>query len=454
MGGAKRAEFFHVDLGIGGAENWLVNVALVLQKHDYDVEISTAHFDPGHCFKELKEGGPLAPCVRVRGAWLPRTLFGRFQALLANLKMVYAALVRLLLMLLGLKRSPDFVILDGVSAPMPILLLLGCPVLFYCHYPDKLLVRTGARRSLLRAMYRAPMDFLEEATTALASAVAVNSEFTAGVYQESFPLIRAAGRWCGLPAASPLVLYPSIDLDAWPSLRDAPAAEPGEDVLLTSLNRFERKKNIGLAIETLSALHSRGLRHTRLVVAGGYDPRVDENVEHLEELRALADRLGVRGAVSFRTNVSDEERAGLLASSRCVLYTPDKEHFGIVPLEAMYCGTPVMAVSSGGPLETIRHGVTGFLARQDAEEWAQALHASGLLAPGEGAGVKAAMGEEAHNHVVQKFGNDAFRASLLRWTASGRGHELGPVSLVASLAFLGGALTIASTAALRVAGKV
>ena len=37
MGGAKRAEFFHVDLGIGGAENWLVNVALVLQKHDYDV---------------------------------------------------------------------------------------------------------------------------------------------------------------------------------------------------------------------------------------------------------------------------------------------------------------------------------------------------------------------------------------------------------------------------------
>lgn len=39
-----------------------------------------------------------------------------------------------------------------------------------------------------------------------------------------------------------------------------------------------------------------------------------------------------------------------------ILPTLDNEHFGIVPLESMYVGTPVIAVASGGPLETIVPG--------------------------------------------------------------------------------------------------
>ena len=44
-----------------------------------------------------------------------------------------------------------------------------------------------------------------------------------------------------------------------------------------------------------------------------------------------------------------------------LLYTPSGEHFGIVPLEAMHCRLPVVAVNDAGPKESVADGVTGFL---------------------------------------------------------------------------------------------
>ena len=61
----------------------------------------------------------------------------------------------------------------------------------------------------------------------------------------------------------------------------------------------------------------------------------------------------------------------LLTNCSILLYTPAGEHFGIVPLEAMYCGTPVLAVNSGGPLETIDHGVTGWLVDGQPNAWSE-----------------------------------------------------------------------------------
>jgi alpha-1,3/alpha-1,6-mannosyltransferase len=60
----------------------------------------------------------------------------------------------------------------------------------------------------------------------------------------------------------------------------------------------------------------------------------------------------------------------LLKSARLLVYTPSNEHFGIVPLEAMLAGTPVMAANTGGPLETVVDGVTGWLCPpDDVEAW-------------------------------------------------------------------------------------
>ena len=132
----------------------------------------------------------------------------------------------------------------------------------------------------------------------------------------------------------------------------------GVEVRFLSLNRFERKKNIPLAVRSLALLGENG---GNLVLAGGFDPRNSENREHFVELEQLVQELGLGHRVTLLKSPSDSEKVWLLKHSACLLYTPAGEHFGIVPLEAMYCGTPVLAVDSGGPLETVGHGETGWL---------------------------------------------------------------------------------------------
>lgn len=174
-----------------------------------------------------------------------------------------------------------------------------------------------------------------------------------------------------------------------------------------SLNRFERKKKVDLAIHAFAELPEEVARRSVLVIAGGYDPNVQENVEHLLELTALAERLQQSDRVIFRTSISNNERASLMRTATAVLYTPDREHFGIVPIESMYCGTPVVAVASGGPLETILHNHTGFLCEQTPTAFAQAI-ARFVQEPQ----LSQQMGAEGKKRVEKLFTNDTFSVAL------------------------------------------
>ncbi|KAF6205051.1 hypothetical protein GE061_019218 [Apolygus lucorum] len=111
----------------------------------------------------------------------------------------------------------------------------------------------------------------------------------------------------------------------------------------------------------------------KLYIVGGFDPRVDENVEYFDELNQLVESLGLQGKVQFFKSPSDAEKTNLLRLSDCLVYTPPNEHFGIVPLEAMYVGKPVVACNSGGPTETVVHEKTGFLCDLDPEDFAKAM---------------------------------------------------------------------------------
>ena len=90
-------------------------------------------------------------------------------------------------------------------------------------------------------------------------------------------------------------------------------------MLITSLNRYERKKNLKLVLEVMHLLHKRGdLLKTRKVhfcVAGGYDPRVTENVEYHAELQAYAKQVFGEAAgehVTFLRSISNQARKQLL----------------------------------------------------------------------------------------------------------------------------------------------
>jgi alpha-1,3/alpha-1,6-mannosyltransferase len=89
-----------------------------------------------------------------------------------------------------------------------------------------------------------------------------------------------------------------------------------------------------------------------------------------------------------------------------VLYTPQHEHFGIVPLEAMAHARPVVACNSGGPVESVPDGKGGFLCEPAAGPWADALEA--LL----DAKAAARMGAAARHHVQEAFSRSAFGEKL------------------------------------------
>lgn len=82
-----------------------------------------------------------------------------------------------------------------------------------------------------------------------------------------------------------------------------------------------------------------------LIIAGGYDARVAENVEHLQELRKLAAEQHVEDCTVFLCSISGAERAALMKQATAVLYTPDREHFGIVPVEVRQLGSVALTAN-------------------------------------------------------------------------------------------------------------
>ncbi|RAP48958.1 MAG: glycosyl transferase, partial [Methanosphaera sp. rholeuAM74] len=73
------------------------------------------------------------------------------------------------------------------------------------------------------------------------------------------------------------------------------------------------------------------------------------------------------------TMISDEELIRLYNKAKMVVYAPYLEPFGYVPLEAMACGTPVVAVKEGGIKETVIHNKTGLLTQRDEKAFARAI---------------------------------------------------------------------------------
>jgi len=394
-----KVAFVHPDLGIGGAERLIVDAALALKASGHEVKIFTSHHDPSHCFTETKDGQLDVIAV---GDWLPRHLLWKFYAFFAYFRMIYVAFY----LVLFSGYESDVIICDQISACIPVLKQSKkSKVIFYCHFPDMLLTQ---RKSLLKKLYRAPIDFLEETTTGMADVVLVNSEFTAKTFFTTFK---------SLQHINPVVLYPSLNFDGFDkdiSHIESPLENktpPSTKNIFLSINRYERKKNLDLAIEALNELKEmctgEEWKSVQLVIAGGYDARVDENKEYYLDLGRLASAHGIIDHVVFLCSFSDEEKIFLLNTATCLLYTPSNEHFGIVPIEAMYMKLPVIAVNSGGPLETIENKVTGYLCEPKPKDFGQAMKRF-IDDPS----LKTVLGDAGRRRVLEHFSYDSFTRNL------------------------------------------
>src|ERR687891_40822 len=85
--------------------------------------------------------------------------------------------------------------------------------------------------------------------------------------------------------------------------------------------------------------------------------------QEAKRLLRVARQAGVADRVQLRGAVARADVPTLLRSADVVVCTPWYEPFGIVPLEAMACGIPVVASAVGGMLDTVIHDVTGRLVK-------------------------------------------------------------------------------------------
>lgn len=138
------------------------------------------------------------------------------------------------------------------------------------------------------------------------------------------------------------VVHPPVDVERFECVQQ-------KDDYFLLLGQLTRYKRPDIAIEAF-----RDRPSMRLVVAG--------QGELDDELRRDAP-----ANVEFLGRVDDSRVKELLQSARALIF-PGVEDFGIVPVEAMACGTPVLAYAKGGALETVIDGETGVLFRQQTPD--------------------------------------------------------------------------------------
>jgi len=150
------------------------------------------------------------------------------------------------------------------------------------------------------------------------------------------------------------------------------------------LSELVSHKNIGVAVEAFNRMK------LPLVVVGDGPER--------RHLRSIAG-----STVSFTGRVSDERVSELLSASRGLVVT-SVEEFGIAAVEAQAAGRPVIAVGSGGAIETVEDGVTGRLWVGGADELVDAVQGFDTMA----------VDPEACVQNARRFDVEVFRRALPR----------------------------------------
>jgi glycosyltransferase involved in cell wall biosynthesis len=193
---------------------------------------------------------------------------------------------------------------------------------------------------------------------------------------------------------APAVSYHGVDAERFRPL----GLDRAEFVL--SVGMLTPAKGFDFVIRSLGLIDSSWRPH--LIIVSNF--RLEEEARYLE---SLAGEFGV--ALEFRTMVSDEELVRLYNLALCTVYAPVLESFGLVPLESMACGTPVVGIREGGVRETVVDGITGLLADRDEGEFAQAV--ATLV---DDSSLRERYGRQGREHVAERWTWDRSVASLER----------------------------------------
>lgn len=153
-------------------------------------------------------------------------------------------------------------------------------------------------------------------------------------------------------------VYNAIEFDKYNCTDNLP-----EDAPLMFLGRIEKIKGCHTAIAVAKETGN------KLIIAGNISPLADEQEYYEKEIKPFIDG----DQITHVGSVNDEQKNYWLGKSKALLFPIEwNEPFGIVMIEAMACGTPVIANNCGSVNEVVDEGITGFKV-SDKETMKQAL---------------------------------------------------------------------------------
>lgn len=259
----------------------------------------------------------------------------------------------------------------------PILRYLRTPTIYDCPEPFRVMLEAGLKGS--------PFCQISDPFRSLYSLAAVKNEYhgltnAKMVICNSYYTRECLLRSYDVPAE---VNHRGVDLELF-----HPMNIPKDNFVL-SVGRLSPLKKHDFIAKALSLIPA-PLRPELRVVCG---PVEQCQMPPLEE---LCNQLGV--SLIYEVNASDERLVDLYNRAKVTVFAPVLEPLGLVPLESMACGTPVVGIAEGGIRETIVNGVTGYLTNRSVQDFADALQR--LLTQPE---LAAQMGLASRKHVEDNW---------------------------------------------------